>query len=325
MIQLTRDIQRHYEQLRDQNALELQRRKELAYATVPKLKSVEDELSQLSLQLMKQVLLSPDAAENAAKEVRHIADALRHERAFLLTENNFETTYLDPLYTCKVCKDTGFTEKGKHCACYRQKMVETAFEMSSISNRMQLENFETFNLDLFEATAEGGAAVSPKENMKAILATCHDFINHFSSATNTNLLFHGSPGLGKTFLCNAIAKELIERGNIVLYQTAFKLFQTIEEFKFSDKRDEQIKQQYQLIFDCDLLIIDDLGSELTNSFTSTELFNIINTRMISDRKMLISTNLQPGDFTKIYGDRVASRILGTFNLNRFIGRDIRWL
>ncbi len=322
---LTRSIQLYYERLRDHNTEEILKRRRLVFTQIPRLKHIEDELSALSIQLSKQILFQPEGAESAAKEIHHIADALKQEKAFLLTEHNLEAHYLSPIYKCQKCKDTGFTAQNKHCTCYKQLKIQRAFEMSNIANRMQIENFETFNLDLYENAPFENEPFSPHDNMKSILSSSLAFIKHFQDTTQPNLLFYGKPGLGKTFLCNSIAKDLIEKGQLVLYQTAFKLFSTIEEFKFVDKRDEKLKEHYQMILECDLLIIDDLGTELTNAFISTELFHIINSRMISDKKILISTNLSNMDFTKLYGDRVASRVLGSFEILKFYGNDIRWL
>ncbi|WGX76260.1 ATP-binding protein [Paraclostridium bifermentans] len=147
---------------------------------------------------------------------------------------------------------------------------------------------------------------------------------NFDKDNDENMLFYGDTGLGKSFMCNCVAKELLDKGYLVIYQTAFKMFEIIEEYKFKNSDDHITKDNYNNLFDCDLLIIDDLGTELTNSFTNSELFNILNTRLLSGKKTIISTNLSPMQLGDIYAQRIFSRIFDRFRMVKFIGNDLRW-
>ena len=137
-------------------------------------------------------------------------------------------------------------------------------------------------------------------------------------------MFYGDTGLGKTFMCNCIAKSLLDKGHLVIYQTAFKMFEIIEDYKFKNADSHISKENYENLFDCDLLIIDDLGTELTNSFTNSELFNILNTRLLSGKKTIISTNLSPMQLGSNYAQRIFSRLFDRFKMVKFIGKDLRW-
>ena len=166
--------------------------------------------------------------------------------------------------------------------------------------------------------------MTPRENMLDILGISEEFINNFDKNNGDNLLFYGTTGLGKTFLCNCIAKSLLDKNKIVIYQTAFTILDILEERRFGKGDKEMSNYQYELLFDADLLIIDDLGTEVSNTFTNAEIFNIVNTRLLRSKKTIISTNLTPKEISDTYTDRVFSRIFDKFNPLKFYGNDLRW-
>lgn len=176
---------------------------------------------------------------------------------------------------------------------------------------------------MYSAENDRNYGISPRKHMEGILDTCKNFVNNFEK-TDENLLFSGAPGLGKTFLSTCIAKELIKKGYSVIYETAYQTFSILEELKFKRTEDrEKLKFKADKLYTCDLLILDDLGSEFSTQYTNAALFDILNSRLISGRKTVINTNLSVSEFEDRYSERVASRILGYFLVLRFIGNDIR--
>ncbi|NLI66362.1 MAG: ATP-binding protein, partial [Tissierellia bacterium] len=169
-----------------------------------------------------------------------------------------------------------------------------------------------------------GEVLTPRENMIDIVGIAEGFISNFDENNGENLLFYGTTGLGKTYLCNCIAKSLLDKNKIVIYQTAFTILDILEERRFGKGDKELSNYQYELLLDCDLLIIDDLGTEISNTFTNAEIFNIVNTRLLRNKKTIISTNLTPKEISDIYTDRVFSRIFHRFNPLKFYGNDLRW-
>lgn len=149
-------------------------------------------------------------------------------------------------------------------------------------------------------------------------------IQNFTKENEENLLFYGDTGLGKTFMSNCIAKALLDKGFTVIYQTSFKMFEIIEEYKFHNINNSISKENYNNLFECDLLIIDDLGTELTNTFTVSELFMILNTRLLNKKKTIISTNFSLSKLAETYTERISSRIFDKFTLVKFVGKDLRW-
>jgi DNA replication protein DnaC len=196
--------------------------------------------------------------------------------------------------------------------------------MSNMVNMLQKENFNTFDINVFSNESYKNEKLTPRQNMYYVLEISQDFCSNFHE-TNMNLLFFGGTGLGKTFMCNCIANELLNKEISVLYQTSFSLFETIENHKFNKLNEtEENLMNYNMIFDCDLLIIDDLGTEVSNSFTNAELFNIINERMITDKRTIISTNLSLEQLRDTYSDRITSRIFNNFVPLKFYGKDLRF-
>lgn len=319
-----KEILREYEKTRDYELNALEFRKKEVYNAVPKIQEIEREMTQWGLEIAKAILLNPKDYGEALESIKAKIELLKQEKAVLLTENNIPLSYLELYYVCNSCKDTGFLEKGDKCHCFKQKLINQAYDMSNMAKVLASQNFEKFNIELFSDAKFGNEKLSPKENMLDIYSRCESFVINFDKTAKENLFFYGTTGLGKTYMCNCIAKALLDKGKIVVYQTAFKILEILEDYKFNKDRSGDIEASYQLLFDCDLLIIDDLGTELTNTFTNTEIFNIINTRLIQNKKIIISTNHSPVEIADIYSLRVSSRIFGEFTIIKFYGKDLRW-
>lgn len=325
------DILRLYEKQQEKNHEALERRKREVFEKVPRIEAIDKELALIGVEVAKAVFQDPNRADAAVAQIKNIAQKLKREKLILLTDNNFPVNYLELQYQCKQCKDTGFviagppdrptTGSGKRCKCFEKQLIDRAYSTSNLGNKLLRENFSTFNSQLFSEEPING--VSPRANMEEIVATAKAYIKNIHKRPADNLLFTGHTGLGKTFLCSCIAKALIDNHLSVIYQTAFQLMDTISRYKFSDKQDTLLRTAYELIFNVDLLIIDDLGTEMVNNFTQTETFNIINSRLLNDKPTIVSTNLTPIEISQVYGERLGSRILGHYDVLFFTGTDIR--
>ena len=279
-----KDILNSYEKRRDKAQSDLEQRILDVYAQIPRVKEIDNEISKIGLKLAKLVLLNPNDKDTILNECKNKINILTNEKKSLLIENNVPDWYINLEYKCKTCIDKGFLSNGNKCNCLKQEIISSTYKMSNLSRILDKENFDNFDLSLF-STEKGENNISPFENMELnILPTCYEFIKNFAQDNGENLLFYGDTGVGKTYLCNCIAKSLLDEGYLVIYQTAFKMFEIIEEYKFKNTDNHISKENYENLFNCDLLIIDDLGTELTNSFTNSELFNILNTRLLDGKK-----------------------------------------
>lgn len=314
---------KEYERLRDIAEKTFKKRKEEVYEKIPRIREIDLEMAKVSIQASRKIFDTPDDNKFILKEMEYSIKKLQQERAFLLTEHNIPINYLEKTYSCSNCHDTGFEKNGRKCGCFKQRMINYGYKMSNLSQVLKKENFSTFKMDIFSDDIPEDEVMSPKDNMKEILSLCESFVHNFDH-TKDNLLFYGNTGLGKTFLCNSIAKSLLDKGYLVVYQTSFNILDLLERRKFKKDSQPLDNFSYDMLFDADLLIIDDLGTEMTNTFTNTEIFNIINTRLLKSKKTLISTNLSPIDIRNIYSERVSSRLFGGFSLLRFFGHDLRW-
>ncbi|AHM57476.1 putative DNA replication protein [Peptoclostridium acidaminophilum DSM 3953] len=319
-----RKILLKYEKKRDLAAINLELRKKKLYSVFPRLEEIEGEIFRLGLKMGKLALDSPDNLESIVESCKQSLEALKREKESIMKASGFPTDYLSMQYECPLCKDRGFLSSGEKCRCLKQELIDEAYKMSNLKQVLSKENLSTFNLDIFSDDKSSASVLSPKENMATILAICDDFIRNFPKNNGENLLFYGTTGSGKTFMCNCIAKELLDRGNFVIYQTAFSLFAIIEGYRFQKKNSAIDKESYESLFECDLLIIDDLGIEIQNSFTNSELFHIINTRLINEKKTVISTNFNLSELSQRYTDRIFSRISSSFRPLKFFGNDLRW-
>ncbi|MDQ0508535.1 DNA replication protein dnaC [Aedoeadaptatus ivorii] len=315
-------IRKEYEDIQRKNEKILADRKEEAHFMVPGLAEVEADIRNLGYEAVKESLKSKDvaSAETAVREL----EALEGYRRSLLLSAGLPADYLDPVYDCPHCKDKGYLEDGSRCICMRRKITGYLHRGSNIERQIEKHNFGNFRLDIFSDLPYGDEVLSPRENMRHILATAEKFVEDFAEADDTNLLFYGPTGQGKTFLSHAVAAELMARNYAVVYETAFGLVRIFEEKVFNKEKTPEAEMAYESIFAADLLIVDDLGTELSNSFTNSQLFNIINTRLIDGKKTIISTNLTPREISSVYGDRIFSRIFHKFVPVAFYGPDLRW-
>ena len=319
---IIKDINYSYQQKKTKALFDLEKRKKEIYSQIPRLKEIEDEITNYAMQSIHSILLCEKEEQYSyLKNLEDKIDLLNTEKVQLLKQNDLSINDLEPKFECDKCKDTGLYD-GHHCSCYEQELLNYAYNNSNLQNFAN-HTFANFNIDLFEEDIFPNTNVSPKQNMEFILNTAKDFVKNFDNPNQKNLFFCGNTGLGKTYLSSCIANELLSQGKTVLYQTAPTLLDMIVDYKL--KKDGKVSSFYQEVFDVDLLIIDDLGVEYLNNLNSVELFNIINNRLISNKntKTIISTNLDLPRFRDRYDDRIVSRIIGNYTICRFLGNDVR--
>ncbi|SHH52350.1 ATP-binding protein [Tepidibacter thalassicus] len=318
-----REILLKYERIRDNAKFNLEVRKNKIYKKIPRIKEIDDKIFQIGLSLSKAVLMSPEKREEIIQKAKIEMNKLKKEKNHILTTNNIPLDYLEIKYKCEKCKDTGFIKNGIKCDCLKQELINNAYKISNLSKMVEKENFNHFDINLFSDKKSDDEEISPRENMWHIYSICENFILNFDENNDENLLFYGNTGLGKTFMCSCIAKELLDKGKIVIYKTAYDLIEVAKSYKFEKQFSSTDKENYKILFECDLLIIDDLGTEIINTFSTSEIFNIINSRLIENKKTIISTNLSPAQIASTYTERIFSRLISYFRMLRFIGEDIR--
>lgn len=305
-----------YDKIREEETRKLYERKKEIEKLYPNIIEIEKEIQKLSLKLSLSILKSNDAEKTLASYKEKILD-LRAKKYEMLVSKGYSPDYLNLHYRCEKCKDTGFigTEK---CSCFKEKLVKLYYKNSHLEDILKTKNFDAFNLNLFSPHKNGSEKYSPKRNMQNILEyILKEYIPNFKNI-NTNLLFYGNPGSGKSFLSYCIAKELLDAGFLVLYKTSDELISDLKEIRFNNN-----SKLEETLIDCDLLIIDDLGAEQKSEFSITEFFNLLNKKLLKNKNMLISTNLLLPNITQVYSERIYSRLIGEFKLCKFYSDDIR--
>lgn len=312
------ELQRQYDarQLRNQHIV--QERKAGIYLKYPRLKELETRIAAASVHCARQLLESED--DNALIQLKQELSRYRSERADILSHAGLDESYFEPPYICPDCKDTGYIN-GEHCHCFKQAAIDLVYTQSNIRNILQTENFSNYSFDYYSDTKRNSSTgLTSKETAKKAVQEALAFIKHFDT-TFDNLFLYGDTGTGKTFLSNCIAKELLDTGHSVIYFTAFQLFDILEKHKF--EKDVKATASMQNIFECDLLIIDDLGTELANTFTISQLFLCLNERILRRNSTIISTNLGIDQLNAIYSERIFSRIVSAYTMIKLFGDDIR--
>lgn len=314
-------ILQQYDEKRFKNKHTLSKRYEEITKNIPDFLKLDQQIAQNGITYAK-LALTDDISH--IDELKQKNNQLSDRKTQLLLEYGYPKNYLDPIYTCADCEDTGFVN-GKKCHCFKQAIVNLLYQQANLGNVLLRENFNTFQYDFYsDDYIDETTGLTPLSNMKKIVQECDFFILDFDNSYS-NILLYGNTGVGKTFLANCVAKELLDTAHTVVYLTSFQLFDILEKHKFSRSLEEKTEADYQFqyIFDCDLLIIDDLGTETVNSFIASQLYHCINERHLSQKSTIISTNLSLDDLNRIYSERVFSRIISNYRLLKIIGDDIR--
>ncbi|NLU07258.1 MAG: ATP-binding protein [Clostridiales bacterium] len=309
-------IMKIYERTREEDERALNNRKKEIGKKIPEVIDIQRSIGKLSLELSINILNNIKNKDKYLKELKEKITYLKIKGSELLAINNYPVDYLEMHYQCPKCKDTGFIGH-KKCSCYKQKLIKLYYNNSDLTNILSKNNFDNFNFQLYSPLKGKENPTSPRKNIERIASISWNYIENFSSS-DENLLFYGNPGTGKTFLSNCISKELLDRGYLVVYRTSEALIEDLRTIRF--KNDGELED---FLLNCDLLIIDDLGSEQITDFSKTELFNILNRKLLKQKKMLISTNCDLEELLKSYSERISSRLLGEFTLCKFFGEDIR--
>jgi DNA replication protein DnaC len=326
-------IMRVYEKRRVDNHHVEEARRQAAYDAIPALGQLDRAVASLSVEALRRSLKGgkPQSGEGVlpASLGAHLKDAAggmapEQRRRQLLAAHGFPEDYLDPVYTCPDCHDTGW-QGAKHCHCFDREVISLFYTQSGLSDILLKENFDTFDLSLYrEDLIDERSGKSSRQIMTSALSACKRFAQGYGNGKQMDdLLLTGKAGLGKTFLTHCIAKELIDKGRSVIYYSAGELFDQLASHRFGREDDPLEGVDDAFLTGCDLLIIDDLGTEYINSFVGSALFQLLNARISLRRGTVISTNLSPLEIGRIYSDRISSRIMEHFILIRVFGEDIR--
>ncbi|MCR4806696.1 MAG: ATP-binding protein [Lachnospiraceae bacterium] len=305
------EIMRTYEEKQNANRHLMDSRLKEVYERIPEYKALDSSVADISLEMGRRLI---DGDVSALASLKDKVSDISARKKELLKQAGFKEDYLDPVYSCRDCKDTGYVD-GSKCHCLKQAITRYLYAQSNIENVLKKENFDTLTYDYYDD--------SELDLMKNIIEGCRAYVRDFDTSYD-NLLFYGGVGVGKTFLTNCIANDLLLSGHSVIYFTAFQLFDTLAKYAFRQQEvNEDISRVHEDIFDCDLLIIDDLGTEMTNSFVLSQLFLIINERDNRKKPTIISTNLSIEDISERYSERTFSRIYGKYRMIKPAIKDLR--
>lgn len=308
--ELLNKIHRNYELL--QSVAEQKKKEEIkkAYEKSPSLKEIDEKINNVGFENMRAILSKPENATQLRIEFEKKINELKAKRDEIIEKDGINKNYNKPVYQCSICSDTGYVDS-KRCICFEKKIIDENNKNSDLGAMLSNEGFESFSVNYYDH--------SNKEVINSALNTAKAFVENFDNI-NYSLLFYGNTGLGKTFLSTITSNELLKKGKSVCYKRATKMFSEYTDYKFNDY---SLKSKVDEMYNCDLLVIDDLGTENTNKNDVSFLFDLINDRLINNKKMIINTNLDLSAFSKNYTVRLTSRIYENFRIFKFDGKDIR--
>lgn len=279
----------------------------------PEIRELEDKMRRSAYGLVKVIGMGEKTAEYIENLRTENLEAQAKIKS-LLAEMGYSENYLEPVYTCSLCKDTGFKD-GKLCKCHLELLRQLSYEQLCKSSPLKISTFDDFSLEYYKDSKENYSLMSRNFEF------CRNYANSFD-LSSYSIMMTGETGLGKTHLSLAIASEVLKKGYGVVYGSVQNLFSNVEKEHFGRSNDADGTTENMLL-ECDLLILDDLGAEFTTNFTIATLNNIVNTRLLTSKPTIISTNLSLSELQKRYSERITSRIIGEYNILTFGGRDIR--
>ncbi|MBQ2062657.1 MAG: ATP-binding protein [Oscillospiraceae bacterium] len=306
---------------KERRAAAFAQRQEQIFREIPRLEEIDRELRSTMAQIVSSALRRGTDPLPALRVIRDRNLELQRERASLLMQRGYEADELEEKPQCVLCQDRGFVN-GAMCRCLKKYYTRAQIEELSSMLDMGNASFESFNFEWYSRAPWKDYGISPYKNMEKVFDTCRDYAMQFSQNSG-NLLLFGPSGLGKTFLSACIARVVSEKGFSVVYDTAGHVFSQFEKVKFRREEDEAAEQHVDRCTRCDLLIVDDLGTEMTTSFVQSALYQIMNDRLTAKLPTIISTNLNPGEIGKRYSPQIQSRLEGEFEGLSFFGEDIR--
>ncbi len=324
---IEKHINSEYARLADSRKAIAEDRQNTVYALIPEIEEIDRAIATVGVRYSAKIINGSVSADELASSMEAELSELKKRRAEALGKHGMSEDIFEVPYDCAICKDTG-TIEGKKCVCYKQKMKRFMADAASrISNiPMDFENcsFRKADFSFYSKEIDPVIGVSPYDNARNIYRTCLNFCKDFGNKYE-NLYIYGDAGLGKTYLTSCMVAELLNSGHGVIYQTAYKLFSFLEDCQFKRSKIENAEILKNAIYDCELLIIDDFGTEFINSYTQAVLFDLLNTRLLKKLPIIINSNLNMNDVERTYTDRISSRIKGEFTLLKFAGKDIREL
>ncbi|MCL2056570.1 MAG: ATP-binding protein [Oscillospiraceae bacterium] len=296
-------------------------RREEVLRLIPAIVEIERKMAETGAAAIKAAAVSPELAAREIERLSHKSLELQRRRALLLTEAGYPADYLEEQYSCAQCRDSGYIGAEK-CACLKGLLRAEAHSWLGTSAPVGTHTFGSFSLGFYPTEPQDG--VSPRERMTELAQFCREYADGFAFGAQS-LLFLGRTGLGKTHLSLAVAHCVTEAGYGVVYTTAQQLMDRLEAERFSRGQEGGYRENLDIALGCDLLILDDLGTEFATGFTASAMYNIVNTRLVERRPVIISTNLDLSEIEQKYGQRMASRLLFEYKVLKFYGKDIRYL